>query len=133
MSNGLVAEGRRGGVLLRVDGALVFVSVGLAVKLVPLPQIARVPGAPPDLLGIALQDGEIVPALAIGSARESMLVCTYLGERVGLVGGEVVATGMFEVGADDAVMHGSERAEPLDLGSLYARVHAGGWGGRWAG
>jgi hypothetical protein len=128
-----VGEGKRGGVVLRVGGSLVFVSVGTAVKLAPIPQIARVPGAPAGLLGIALQDGDIVPVVEIGSLRDSMLLCNYHGETIGIVGGEVVATGMFDLEAGEWVCHEGERAEPLDLGNIYARVHAGGWGGRWGG
>jgi len=62
-----------------------------------------------------------VPVVAIGSARGTMVVCSYLGEQVALVGGEVVQTGM----CDDA------QAKPLDLAAIYARIQAGAWTARW--
>jgi hypothetical protein len=124
---------KRGGVLLRVGGELVFVPASVAVSVGPVPLITRVPGAPADLLGIALDKDEILPVVAIGDLREAMVVCNYRGESIGLVGGALVASGMFEVDADEAVIFGGEHVRPLDLPGLYAEVHRGGWGGRWGG
>jgi hypothetical protein len=124
---------KRGGVLLRVAGDLVFVPALVAVSVVPFPLITRVPGAPADLLGIALDRDEILPVVAIGDVREAMVVCTYRGESIGLVGGALVASGMFDVDGDEAVVFAGEHARPLDLPGLYAAVHRGGWGGRWGG
>jgi hypothetical protein len=128
-------DAKRGGVLLRLDGGLFFVPASVALTLAAPPQIARVPGAPAGLLGIALQDGDIVPVIAVGPARGAMVVCTYLGEKIGLLGAEIVGTGVFEVDAEaaDAVRFGGERARSLDLASIYARVQGEGWAGRWRG
>jgi hypothetical protein len=126
-------EAKRGGVLLRIEGTLWFIPASVALSISPAPQVARVPGAPAALLGIALQGGDVLPVLVVGLVRGPMLVCSYLGERVGLLGGEIVGTGLFEVDAEsaDAVRYGVERARPLDLAAIYARVQGEGWAGRW--
>ena len=126
-------DAKRGGVLLRVGETLYFVPATVALTLAPAPQVARVPGAPSGLLGIALQDGDVLPVMAIGAERGPMLVCSYLGEKIGLVGGVVVGTGLFEVDPEavDAVRFGVERARSLDLASIYAGVQGEGWAGRW--
>ena len=118
---------------MRVEGELAFLSAGIAAKIGPVPQLTRVPGAPAALLGVALYDDEIIPVLAIGSARDAMVLCDHLGERLGIVGGEIVGTGVFEVDGPDVVVFQGERVKPLDVATLYARVRASGWGGRWEG
>jgi hypothetical protein len=126
-------ETKRGGVLLRLNGALHFVPATVAIAVTPSPQITRVPGAPEALLGAALHDGEVVPVVAIGTARGPMLVCSYLGEKIGLFGAQVEATGLYEVDPEsaNAVRHNGESARLLDLAGIYARVQGEGWAGRW--
>jgi hypothetical protein len=126
-------ESKRGGVLLRLEGTLHFVPASVALAVTGAPQIARVPGAPEALLGAALHEGEVVPVIAIGRARESMLVCSYLGEKVGLLGARIEATGLYDVDpeAADAVCHAGESARTLDLAAIYAQVQGDGWAGRW--
>ena len=118
---------------MRLGGTLHFVPASVALAITPAPPIARVPGAPEALLGAALHDGDVVPVLSIGSAHDAMLVCSYLGEKVGLLGAAIVATGLYEVDpeAADAVRHQGETARTLDLAAIYARVHGEGWAGRW--
>jgi hypothetical protein len=117
------APARPGGVVVRVDGVLRFVPAGSAIRIAPAPEATRVPGAPPELVGIALNEGIILPVVAIGAARREMLVCQHGGDLVGLVGGEVVQTGVFEPAADGSgVMCQGEIARPLDVGAAYARV-----------
>jgi hypothetical protein len=125
---------RRGGVLVRVDGVLCFVPASVALRVASLPRITPIPGGPPELLGIATYDGVIIPVIAIGAARREMLVCQHAGELVGLVGGEVVRTGSFDVipGRLDAVEHEGERAQSVDLPAIYGRAQAGARPGRWA-
>ena len=127
-----VTAHRVGGVLLRVAGSLVYVAAADAVKLAPIPHITRVPGAPEGLLGVALLEGEILPVVSIGSDRESMLVCAHAGALLGIVGGSVVGTGMFDTTPDGmSVRHGEEVATRLDVASLCARTSPPSWGGRW--
>ena len=125
-----------GGVLFRVGEQLYFLPAAIATKVLPMPRVARVPGAPTALVGVALVDGEMVPVVAIGDlhARGSrrppsgerpradnrpMLVCTYLGERVGLVGLEIVATG--RVGPQEA------NAEVFDVGAVFSGLREHRW------
>jgi hypothetical protein len=124
---------KRGGVLLRLDGALHFVPAPVALAITSAPQITRVPGAPATLLGAALHDGEVVPVVAVGAARQAMLVCAYLGEKVGLVGGQIEGTGLYEVdpAAPGAVRHAGETARTLDVAAIYARIQGEGWAARW--
>ena len=125
-----------GGVVFRAGERLYFLPAAIATKVLPMPRVARVPGAPIALVGVALVDGEMVPVVAIGDldARGSrrppsgerpradnrpMLVCTYLGERVGLVGLEIVATGRLAApGAD---------AEVFDVGAVFSGLREHRW------
>lgn len=124
-----------GGIALRVDGALRFIPASVAVKVAAAPRVARVAGTPEDLLGIALHEGAIMPVLSIGEARDCMVVCDHRGELLGLVGGTVVRTGMFDVvGARaDCVSVDGDEAKLLDVASIYARVQARADAGRWGG
>ncbi len=120
--------GARGGVVVRIDGALRFLPASLATRIAPAPRITAVPGAPPDLLGIAMDEGTIVPVVSIGPLRGQMLVCQHAGESLGLVGGEIVQTGRFEPapGRSDAVIFDGLVAPALDVSAIYARVQTGG-------
>jgi chemotaxis signal transduction protein len=124
---------RRGGVVLRVAGELRFVAAPVAMRVAPAPRLTSVPGAPPELVGIAVHEGAVVPVVAIGEARGEMVVCQHAGELVGIIGGEVVRTGSFDVVADrpELVLVDGERARPLDIAAVYARVQAGNRPGRW--
>ncbi len=121
-------ETGRGGLILRASGELRFLPAALAARIAPAPRVTAVPGAPPDLLGIAMHEGTIVPVVAIGLARAEMVVCQHAGELVGLLGGEVVRAGRFESveGRADLVRVDGELARQLDVGALYARVQTGG-------
>jgi hypothetical protein len=125
---------RRGGVLLRVDGGLCFVPATLAVRVAAPPRVTSIPGAPPELLGVAPHDGMIVPVIAIGSARREMIVCQHAGELVGLVGGEVVRTGSFDgvPGRLDVVEHEGHQVPSIDLVAIYRDVQARASSIRWA-
>lgn len=112
-----MAGDRHGGVIFRVAGELVFLPASIAMKVMPMPEIASVPGGPSELRGVALVDGNMIPVIDLGDpvssrlppissrTREAggfpgmvgaMLVCVVLGEAVGLVGIEIVETGRFE-------------------------------------
>ncbi|HEY2512075.1 MAG TPA: hypothetical protein VGI39_14505, partial [Polyangiaceae bacterium] len=69
----------------------------------------------------------------VGAAREAMLVCSYMGEKIGLMGLHIEGTGVYEPDptALDAVRFKGESARPLDLGAIYARLQGEGWAGRW--
>lgn len=128
---------QHGGVVFRVGGELCFLPATIAMKAMPTPEMARIPGAPMELRGVALVDGNMIPIVDVLGEGDSsagtgvagaMLVCMVLGECVGLVGIDVVATGRFDVG-DQAgeVKHGEETARAFDVAGVIARVREGRW------
>jgi chemotaxis signal transduction protein len=132
-----------GGVVFRVADALFFLPASIAGKVLPMPGVARVPGAPEELVGVALVEGEMVPVVAVGELgsrgprrsksdrpradNRPMLVCTYLGERIGLVGLEIVATGVFDVPGGERVVHAGAEVPPFDVAAVVSRLREGRW------
>jgi len=112
------------GVLLLVDGEPRFLAASAVLRVAAMPPVTRVPGAPPELLGIALDGGAILPVLALGPALREMVVCQHEGELLGIVGAAVVRTGLFDVvpGSADEVVHEGRPAPRLDLAALCAAV-----------
>ena len=145
MSSGLpdTVKPPAGGVLFRIGDELWFLPASIAMKVMPIPEMAAVPGGPPELRGVALVDGDMIPivdaveepleriersATSRPLAKEAMLVCAVLGETLGLVGIDVVATGRFEPGeAAGEVKLGDETARTFDVAALVARVREGRW------
>jgi chemotaxis signal transduction protein len=119
-------KAKRGGVLLRIDGDLRLVSAAVAVRVAPPPRVTAVPGGPRELLGIAVHDGAIIPVVSIGAVRGQMVVCHHAGELVGLVGGEVVETGSFDVAPErpEMIEYQGRLAPMLDLSAICARIHS---------
>jgi hypothetical protein len=120
------------GIVFRAGGEVHFLPASIAQKLLPIPEVAPVPGAPSDLVGVALVEGAMIPVVSVGEARGSMLVCAYLGERLGLVGVEPLATGRFEVPAGESlhgeqVVHEGRAVRLFDVAGLIARVRQGRW------
>lgn len=132
-----------GGVMFRIGGELHFLPSSIALKVLPTPQMARVPGGPPELRGVALVDGDMIPIVEVERTLEedeapvsgplrrppgAMLVCSILGERVGVVGIEVVASGRFDVDPGSGELrHGRESARTFDLGGVIAKVRESRW------
>ncbi len=128
-----------GGVVFRRSApgtapGLAFLPATIALKVMPIPSIGRVPGGPSELRGVALVDGDMIAIMTAGTlSSDAMLVCAVLGEQVGLVGIEVVATGKFEGAGDQAnpargdVKHGSEIARAFDVATLITKVRAARW------
>jgi chemotaxis signal transduction protein len=131
-----------GGVLFRVAEQLYFLPATIASKVLPMPVMARVPGAPAELVGVALVEGEMIPVVAIGDLERRgsrrpkatdrpradnrpMLVCTCLGERVGLVGLEIIATGRFDSAHPDQVSHDGVTAALFDVGAVFSSLREG--------
>lgn len=119
-----------GGVVFRrAEGSLAFLPATIAMKVMPLPSVARMPGGPSELRGVALVDGDMIAIVTAGSmTSDAMLVCSVLGELVGLVGIEVVATGKFEAADAGDVKIGPEIARAFDVATLIAKVREGRWG-----
>jgi len=126
---------KRGGLLLRAAGDLFFLPAALAVSIDPPPSVVRVPGAPPEMLGIAAHAGEVLPVVALGEDRSAMVVCRVATELLGIVGATIVGAGLFDgdPSAPERVRFLGESARPLDLPGIYAKLQGGAWAGRWGG
>lgn len=122
-----------GGVVFRVAEELCFLPGSIAMKVLPVPEMARIPGAPLELRGVALVDGEMIPVVEVTESAShepsnAMLVCLLRGERVGLVGIDIVATGRFEAGESSGdVKFRGELARTFDVASVIAKVREGRW------
>ncbi len=124
-----MAPAARGGVVVRHEGALRFLPASVVTGITPCPPISRVPGAPKALVGIVHTRGEIVPVVAMDGARSSpLVVCRYLGEPVGLLGCDIVRTGLFDGEPDgEGVVVDGEAARPLDLAATFAELVRARW------
>jgi hypothetical protein len=128
---------KRGGVVVRHAGTLRFLPASVVARISSCPPISRVPGAPKPMLGIAYDEGEIVPVIALepdgltseSLARRPLVVCRYLGEPVGLAGCEVVETGMFDAdpNVEGAVIARGGPARSLDLAATFASLRGSHW------
>jgi hypothetical protein len=124
---------RRGGVVLRVEGTLYFIPAATAIHVGPVPLVTAIPGAPPELVGVAMHEGTIVPVVSVGSGGAEMIVCQHAGELLGVIGAHVVQTGLFDVVPErpDQVRHEGQAVRALDLASIYARVQTSQRAARW--
>jgi hypothetical protein len=123
----LKTDSKRAGLLVRVEETLWFIPAAIAVRVASAPRVTPVPGAPPELLGIALHAGVVLPVIAIGPTRSEMVVCQHGGELVGVVGGSTVRSGAFDVPAErpDLIEYLGTRVHSLDLQAIYGRVQSG--------
>jgi chemotaxis signal transduction protein len=113
----------RAGVLIRIDGAVHFIPAEDAVAIEHTPRIESVAGAPSEIAGITAYRGEIIPVIALTKTpTRAMIVVRHENELVGLVGAEIVATGIFP----------EENAPPLDVAGLHGRLKGAAWAGRWS-
>lgn len=135
------------GVVFRVGDRHHFLPAAVAQKVMSMPEVARMPGGPPELRGVALVDGNMIPIVDVNPleappsslrdlrqprdlrtpSSKAMLVALVLGEPVGLVGLDVVATGSFESDDGIAARWGDEQARPFDVVEAIARVREGRW------
>jgi hypothetical protein len=124
---------RRGGVVLRVESDSFFIPATIAVHVGPVPLVTSIPGAPPELVGVAMHEGTIVPVVSLGSGGAEMVVCQHAGELLGVIGAHVVQAGLFDVSPEraDQVLYEGRPVRPLDLASIYARVQSSQRSARW--
>jgi hypothetical protein len=128
---GAPAAVTRGGLLFRVDGKPRFLSAELALRVTPRPQIARIPGAPPSLLGLAQSDGVILPVIELGVADGAMIICALGGAPLGLVGATDIVSGVFPASGADGVLADGVAVPALDVEELCAPVRAVTWSAGW--
>jgi len=121
----------RGGLVFRVDARRSFLSAERALRVAPRPPVARIPGAPAGLLGLAITDGVILPVIELGPAEGAMIVCAHRGEQLGLVGAVDIQSGVFPASEAAGVLFEGELVRELDLEELYVRVHVVSWGATW--
>ncbi len=128
---------KRGGVVVKHGDALEFLPASLVVRIATCPPISRVPGARKPLLGITVAGGEIVPVVSMDGARDTatLVVCRYMGEPLGLLGCEVLATGHFDAdpSAEGVVLFEGKTARALDLAATFATLQRARWALEWEG
>ena len=125
-----MSAARRGGVVVRAMQALAFVPSSVAVRVTTAPLVARIAGAASELLGVALVEGDVVPVVTLAPAAApsgqlaQMVVCTHDGERLGIVGLDVVAAGLFDADPEDpgGILFDEVRVPGLDIGALCERI-----------
>ena len=135
------------GVVFRIATAHWFLPASVAMKVMPMPEVARMPGGPPELRGVALVDGNMIPIVDVdpvgappsslrdmrmprevkAPSSKAMLVAVVLGEAVGLVGLDVVATGQFESEDGTSARWDNVTARVYDVVEAIAKVREGRW------
>ncbi len=138
------------GVVFRIAADLWFLPASVAMKVMPMPEVCRMPGGPPELRGVALVDGNMIPIVDVdplgappsslrdmkmprevkAPSSKAMLVAIMPGqhaESVGLVGLDVVATGQFESEDGASARWGDVTARPFDVVEAIAKVREGRW------
>ncbi len=101
----------RAGILLRAGGELGFVPANVARQVVPLPTLSSVANTP---LAMAIVGGQVVPVVALGTARSALVLCDIDGEIVGFSGLEVDRVGLFEA-AEGGVTYQDRVVHDLEL------------------
>lgn len=123
------ASASRAGVVLRFFGhASLFIGIDAAPRLCALPPVTKVPGAPPECLGVSMTEAGVVPVIALGTARKAALFCREDAQAALLVGFDEAETGAFPA-SEGGVLHGNEHVAALDLQrhlSTIVRNHRGG-------
>lgn len=141
--------------MLRFDGdadvaMLGFIPAAVASRVAALRSLVTVPGAPPQVLGVALADGAVVTVLRIGERRvdepryqaddpwpvpgaRRAVICHVGAVDVALSGGVVVATGVFDAApVGEGILWRGQMVPELDVRALYAQAEAATWAGRAA-
>lgn len=148
----------------REGGEVVFIASAVAREVTDLTAVTPIIGAAPPVVGIALAHGEVVTVLELGlddadpgassppqgappkrrswragqdwptpGARRAV-VCEVDGDAVAIIGGEVIATGLFDAAPQGGgVLWRGAVAPPLDLDALVARCRRAIWDARSAG
>jgi chemotaxis signal transduction protein len=120
----------RAAVVFRVDRARTqFLPALVVTRIGPIPPLGRVPGAPPELAGMAQTENEILPVVDLRDKSITsgvLLVCSYMTETLGVIVGEVIGVSHYEIDpeAQDSILVGDARVRALDLGKIYARLQS---------
>ena len=127
-----MTDPKRAGMVFRAAGCLAFLPASVVQRVAALPPISSVAGAPEGVLGIAHDSGEIMPIFAIGPDRGALLICSYRGQSIGLIGARDLRAGLFEPDAayPDCVLHEGHSAARFDMAAIYERLDATSWASR---
>jgi hypothetical protein len=93
----------RQGALLRWPGGQAFVDARFLRRFVARPELATVVGAPSNVAGAALVDGEVIPVVALSPTRGSLALVQHESDVFGVIGFQEAAAGSFP--ADDGGVH----------------------------
>jgi len=145
-----VDTGERGGLLVRYgedeSRTTAFIPAEVARGLVALSAVTPVPGVRPPARGIALAHGELLTVLELGPAAleiaprsrraegedkplpgsDRAVLCVLGGLPVALIGGTVIASGIFEA-TEEGVRFAGEAVPTLDVRALYAQAESAIW------
>jgi hypothetical protein len=114
-----MADARQvGGVVVRVQGTLQFVSADTVHAIAPGPATTQVAGTS---VGIALLGGHIALVLPLGEPTSTALLCDVDGDPVVVTGTAAVATGYYER-VDDGVFFDGQVIPTLDIVERYRQV-----------
>jgi len=124
-ANGTAVQ-RRGGVLFRAGTNDYFLPADVVLRVLSMPKVQPLPGAPPEVLGYALVEGEAALLLGVGQQTAHLVVCAYGTDRVGLVGAQVLRTGLFAADPHGpGVIHNGRVVPTFDLAGLCAAAERG--------
>jgi chemotaxis signal transduction protein len=118
---------QRSGTVFAIGDERWFLPAKVAMRVARVASVTKVPGAPPELVGIAHVEGEILPILAPRAKAPSparAVVCDHMGEHVGVAVDEILHAGLVDADPDlaDAVRFEDRSVRTLDLAALCARV-----------
>jgi hypothetical protein len=137
-------------------GRLAFIPADVALRVAVLSAMTPVIGLKAPGLGLALADSEVVTVLSLlegpGARRAAApatqrprydpgaewpvpgarhaIICHVAGTSVALVGGTIVATGLFGTSERGEVLWRGEPVAALDVSALYAQAEAAIWAAR---
>ncbi len=82
------------GVVVESEQGERFLPSSVVLRVVPMPELTVVPGAPRQVLGAALYEGDVVLVLAAGPGTSDCLICRIDDSLIGLGGVRVVRSGV---------------------------------------
>lgn len=120
---------RAAGVVVGRGDGLSFIPAEAAVRIVPRPEITRVPGVE---IGMALIGGRVVAVIELGKRKGELLLCDVGGETIALSGLQVRSAGFFDVadGEAGAVVVDGQRVAWLNVASELSRAERTMWSRR---
>jgi hypothetical protein len=103
-----------------------FLPADVVLRVLPMPKVQPLPGAPSEVLGFALVEGEAALLLGIGRQTPHLVVCAHGDDRVGLVGAQVLRTGLFAADPHGpGVIHNGRVVPTFDLAGICATAERG--------